>query len=89
MVLEFDKNLLPYPYYKKVLWRFVRSGISGGVSTLLAAGVVLKADLSNWTVYLASVGAGFVGGFITAFFMAVRDHFSEGDKAATIEKLPL
>ena len=89
MILEIDEKLLPYPYYKKVLWRFVRSGISGGASTLLAAGIVLQADLSNWKVYVASVGAGFVGGFITAFFMAVRDYFSEGNKAAAIEKLPL
>jgi hypothetical protein len=82
--LKFD-----YPYWKKLAWRFARSGIAGGVATMFAVNVVLEPDLSNYQQFGAAMGSAFVAGVIGACGKAIRDHFSEGDKRAAIEKLPL
>ncbi|KKP44971.1 hypothetical protein A2366_02465 [Candidatus Woesebacteria bacterium RIFOXYB1_FULL_33_9] len=78
-----------YPYYKTLIWRFVRAGIAGGVSTVIAVQVVLQPDLSNYKEYALAVAAGFTAGFISAIAKTVRDYLSEGDKAHWTQKLPL
>ncbi len=78
-----------YAYWKILAWRFVRSGIAGGVSTLATISVVLQPNLSNWKIYLTSIIAGFIGGFITALAKALRDYFSEGNQTSLIQKLPI
>lgn len=82
--IEFD-----YPYYKRLLWRFVRSGIAGGVATMFAVTVVLQPDLSNYQPFLTAVGSAFVAGFVGAMGKAIRDHFNQGDKSSPVEKLPI
>ena len=82
-------NTTIYPYWKILAWRFLRSGIAGGASTVTAVGILLKPDFSNWKIYVAAIAAGFIGGFITAGAKWLRDYFSNGDQEALIQKLPL
>jgi hypothetical protein len=78
-----------YPNYKKWLWRFVRTGISGGASAVVALNVVLHFDLSNVQVYTTSLLAAFVSGFISAVALALRDTFGSEYKESMIDKMPL
>lgn len=80
---------IEYDYWKRLCWRFVRSGIAGGVATMFTVTVVLQPDLSNYQPFLMALGSAFVAGFVGASGKAIRDHFNEGDKGATVEKLPI
>lgn len=80
---------IDYPYYKTLIWRFVRSGIAGGVATAFSVTVVLQPDLSNYQTFATAMGSAFVAGFVGAAGKAIRDHFNEGDKSAPVEKLPI
>lgn len=80
---------IDYPYYKKLIWRFARAGIAGGISAVIAVQIVLQPDLSNYKEYGLAIAAGFAAGFISAIAKAVRDYLSEGDKSHWTQKLPL
>lgn len=80
---------IDYAYWKKLIWRFVRSGIAGGVATMLTVTVVLQPDLANYKPFLTALGSAFVAGFVGAAGKAIRDHFNQGDKSAPVEKLPI
>lgn len=78
-----------YPYYKRLVWQFVRSGIAGGVATALTVTVVLQPDLSNYKPFVLALTSAFVAGFVGASGKAIRNYFNGGDKGAPIEKLPI
>lgn len=78
-----------YPYWKIVAWRFVRGAIWGGVANLATVSTVLSPDLSNYRMYVGAVATAFIAGAGNAAFMVLRDALSEGDKSATVQKLPL
>lgn len=62
---------------KRVLWRFVRGGIAGAVSTMV---ILLPLSATNWRdvgVVLASLGmAGTIGG-ISGLILAMDKYFRD------------
>lgn len=81
------KDAKEYPYWKILAWRFVRTGIAGGVSALIGVQVLLKPDLSNIKEYGFALMAAFVAGFIGALGLALRDYFGNVDKTGLIDKI--
>ena len=71
-----------YPLIKKVLWRFLRVGVAGGI----AAATSLKFDLSDPKKLGTVLAVGFISGFIEAFSKYLRD--SVGYESF-VHKLPL
>jgi hypothetical protein len=78
-----------YPVYLKMLWRFVRVGLSAGISSALSIQVVLQPDWSNSKVAFLAIASGFVTGFVSATAMAVRDWLSNNDADSNWQKIPL
>lgn len=79
-----------YPLWRSVAWRFIRAGVSGGISSLLAIQVVLRPDFSNVNLYATTLGSAFIAGFISATGLALRDYFGNSDRnEGVINKLPL
>lgn len=78
-----------YPLWRILVWRFVRAGVAGGISALLAVQIVLQPDLANIKVYSSALASAFLAGFISAAGLAVREFISGGDKEAAIQKLPV
>ena len=78
-----------YSYWKVLAWRFIRTGISGGIGMVVLLNVTIKPDWSDAELQLKTISAAFVSGFISAVALAVRDWFSDGNKSAKIQKLPL
>lgn len=78
-----------YPYWKVLLWRFVRTGVSAGISSVVLLNVTIRPDWSNFDIVIKTLGAAFFSGFISAVALAIRDDLSDGDKNAKIQKLPL
>lgn len=93
-----------YSYWKKLVWRFVRTALAvvlTSVVTFLGARIatvdVASMTLSFFveTIQMSGIVAfnamlfGIMTGVITSLAKLVRDYFSEGDKTSTIQKLPL
>ena len=79
-----------YPLWRTLVWRFVRAGVAGGVSSLLAVQLVLQPDLSNVQLYATTVASAFVAGFISATGLALRDYFGDNDRSeGLVNKLPV
>jgi putative flippase GtrA len=78
-----------YPDWKKWIWRFVRSGLAGGLGSVISLNLVLKLDLSDVQTYTMATAAAFISGFISAGALALRDTLSQEDKSSAINKLPL
>lgn len=79
---------ISYPFWKTVVWRFLRAGVAGGVSNLLLSQFILKSDFSNGNVYFMALGAAFITGFISAGGLALRDSLSE-NKSSPAQRLPI
>lgn len=79
-----------YPQWKSWLWRFVRTALSGGASTVIALNVVLKPDFSDFRVYSTTIISAFLAGAISSLMLAFRDLRGSDDKnVGVINKLPL
>lgn len=78
-----------YPMWKVILWRFVRGGVSGAVTSLLLVQVVLQPDLSNLKLYGYALLSAALTGFISAGGLALREVLSDGDKESNVQKLPI
>lgn len=78
-----------YPDWKKWIWRFVRSGLAGGLGSVISLNLVLKLDLSDARTYTLATAAAFISGFISAGSLALRDTISQEDKTSAINKMPL
>lgn len=81
------KDAVEYPKWKIIAWRFLRTGIAGGVSTLITVGVVLKPDLSNIKEYGFALLAAFISGFIGALGLTLRDYFGNDTKTSIVDKI--
>lgn len=79
-----------YPQWKSWLWRFVRTAMSGGASTVVAVAVVLQPDLSNIKVYSTAIASAFIAGAISSLALMLRDIKGDDDKSeGVINKLPI
>lgn len=76
-----------YPLYKKLAWRFIRTGLWGGISSALSLQLILQPDFSNIKIVAMTILAAFLTGFFTSAGMAAREYFSEGDKDSMAQKL--
>lgn len=78
-----------YDYWKKVAWRFLRTGVASGISTAALVTVAPVTDLSSVQTAAVALGMAFFSGFISAAGMMVRDSLSGGDMTARSQKLPV
>jgi hypothetical protein len=79
-----------YPEWKGWVWRFLRTAVSGGASTVVATTVVLHLDLSNFKVYSTAIASAFIAGFISSAALALRDLKGDPDKSeGVVNKLPI
>lgn len=83
-----------YPEWKKWLWRLLRGALAGGIAQVLLTVDFLnpKAVLQLFTDPYETVNllaAAFLGGFIMALGVALRDKFGSNDKSKKLHKLPL
>lgn len=79
-----------FPIWKSWLWRFIRTAVSGGASTVIAVTVVLQPDLSNFKVYSAAIASAFIAGSISSVALMLRDLKGDDDKSeGVINKLPV
>lgn len=78
-----------YPYWKVVGWRFLRGSMWGGIANLATVTFFLTPDLANYREYATAIATAFMAGVGNAAFLVIRDTFSEGDKSAPVQKLPL
>jgi hypothetical protein len=82
-------NYENYDYWKILAWRFIRSGISGGIGMVVLVNVTIRPDWSDANLVFKTIGAAFLSGFISAVALAIRDYFGNEDKSSKIDKLPL
>ena len=80
---------IEYPDWKKWAWRFLRTGVAGGASTVVAMTVILQPDLSNAKVYATAIMSAFIAGFISSAALAVRDSFGSEYKDSPVDKMPI
>ena len=80
---------MKYAYWKILAWRFIRAGLAGGASTVATVQIILRPDWNNGKQWILAISSAFVAGFISAFFLAVRDYFGNKKKTTLIDKLPL
>lgn len=79
-----------FPIWKSWAWRFIRTAVSGGASTVIAVTVVLQPDLSNIKVYSAAIASAFIAGAISSLALMLRDLKGDDDKSeGVINKLPV
>ena len=83
------KDAVNYPEWKKVAWRFLRTAIAGGASTVIAVSVVLRPDLSNIQEYGYAIVAAFIAGFIGALGKIIRNVWGEETKDSIVDKITL
>ena len=78
-----------YPQWKLIIWRFIRTGIAGGASTLITVSLALKPDMSNIKDYGLALSAAFIAGFIGALGLIIRDTWGNKTQTALADKLPI
>ncbi len=78
-----------YPQWKTWIWRFVRTGIAGGASTVVAVTVVLQPDFSNAKIYATSIASAFIAGFISSIALMLRDTFGNKRQTSFVDKMPV
>jgi len=81
------KDAISYPQWKIIAWRFLRTAIAGGVSSLLTVTIVLKPDLSNIKEYGFALLAAFIAGMIGALGLAIRDLWGNKEQDSLVDKI--
>lgn len=81
------KDAKEYPGWKILAWRFLRSAIAGGCSTLIAVSIVLRPDLTNIKEYGFALLSAFIAGFIAALGKVIRDVWGNNTKTNVIDKI--
>lgn len=83
------KDAQNYPKWKIVAWRFLRSAVAGGASSVVAVSIILKPDLSNINDYLFAIFAAFLSGFVAALGKVVRDNWGRETKDGLVDKITI
>lgn len=67
-----DPEITNYPEWKKILWRFGRGAVAGGIGSVTFQALLLNADLTNPETYLRSLLAAFVTGALMGIGKLIR-----------------
>ena len=76
-----------YPQWKIVAWRFLRTAVAGGFSTLVSISIVLKPDLSNIKAYGLALLSAFIAGAVAAIGLSARELWGNAKQTSVIDKI--